>query len=367
MLVLTDVSFSLASGQSIVEDVELSLRTKEIVGIVGPSGVGKSTVFRLVAGLLTPSSGLIKLEGFDLASLPVAQRPISFLQQSFPLYHHLTVLENVLVPIEQSGDGDVDRNELKAQNMLTKLRISDQYWDRRPTTLSGGEAQRVALAKTLLKPARLLLLDEPFSNIDKNLRLQINQVIRDQVNARDQGALIISHDENDLIFSADRVAIMKLRRIVQVGAPEDLITEPVAADSAAFGASLGLQRVDTEQLNTGQVVLDSSFQIPDDANRLGWRPTSGHVQRTEEIDSTDKESLRIRGEIGRRINLGDDTYMTVVAPELTPSEQLWLGSSIQDLPKGLKAGDSVCLCISVDQLYLLDRSDNVISSDLTAS
>lgn len=364
MLELSNVSFSFPSGKNIVENFDLSLSSGEIIGIFGPSGAGKSTTFRVIAGLLTPTSGTIKFNGDNLQSVPVAERPITFLQQSFPLYPHLTVIENVCIPLRQNFDHDKEQTLSKARRMLNKLNISNQYHSRYPPTLSGGESQRIALAKALVKPAHIILLDEPYSNIDKALRLKVSQVVRDEVASHDKGVIIISHDEDDLIFSADRAAMMKSGHLLQVGAPENLIADPVSANAAAFGAPLGLQRIDTKRLTGGRVSFGPSLQIPERASRLGWRPSASHIQRLQQDASAVRasESLRIRGEIERRIHLGDKIYITVLAPGLTPSEHLWHGSSAQDLPTELKAGDSVCLYVSIDQLYLLDSNDEVVSS-----
>jgi ABC-type multidrug transport system ATPase subunit len=249
----------------------------EILGLVGPSGAGKTTLLRCICGLHVPSKGLVTVDDQDMARVPVAKRPIAFMQQAYALYDQLTVLENVLVA---HGGHRAPRGKYEtALELLQFVGIPRQAFDRRPGTLSGGESQRIALCKALLKDARVLLLDEPFSNLDKRRRRDLGEFVRGRAKRHGVSVIIVSHDELDIMFLADRVCILQEGRIVQDGTFEDLRKAPLREQVASFGVETGLQIILAADLDPASAAaLKKAVPTLLFDGYLAWRPDCGELK-----------------------------------------------------------------------------------------
>lgn len=214
-----------------VRDVTLELGPGELLAILGPSGCGKSTLLRLIAGLEAPDSGRVLLRGQDITGRPAHKRRIALVPQEGALFPHLTVAQNVafglpstarLFGLRRAGD----RPEV--QRLLTLLHI-DELADRMPAQISGGQAQRVALARALACDPALVLMDEPFSALDASLRHSVRTDIRATLRELGVAAIVVTHDQEEALSLADRVAVMQAGQVVQVGAPDEIYHKP--ADS----------------------------------------------------------------------------------------------------------------------------------------
>ncbi|MFG1479010.1 ABC transporter ATP-binding protein [Xanthobacter sp. V4C-4] len=213
-----------------VLDAAFEVRHGEIFTLIGPSGCGKSTLLRMIAGFETPDTGVIRLEGRDITTTAPEHRRIGIVFQDYALFPHLSVIDNVAFALR--GRPKAERRE-QALQFLAKVRL-DGVADRFPDQLSGGQQQRVALARSLAGMPRLILLDEPFSNLDAALRVSTRREIRDILRENGVGAVFVTHDQEEALSFADRVAVMRHGRIEQIGAPEEVYARPVNAFVAGF-------------------------------------------------------------------------------------------------------------------------------------
>ena len=215
-----------------VDGVDLTIRGGELFFLLGPSGCGKTTLLNLIAGLLEPGSGRIWFGDRDVTSLPTHQRNAVMCFQSYALWPHLTVAENIRFGL---GVRKLSRREQdeRIEEALALVRMQ-QFAERKPAELSGGQQQRVAIARaTAVRPA-CLLLDEPLSNLDTRLRQEMRGEIRSICRTTGLTTLYVTHDQKEALSIADRIAIMKAGRVVQVGSPSELYTRPATAFVAEF-------------------------------------------------------------------------------------------------------------------------------------
>ncbi|MCC8405459.1 polyamine ABC transporter ATP-binding protein [Paraburkholderia sp. MMS20-SJTN17] len=221
-----------------VRNVNLTVRKGELFALLGSSGCGKSTLLRMMAGLETVTSGKILIDGEDLAHLPPYRRPVNMMFQSYALFPHMTVEANVAFGLKQEG---VPKAELKDRvHGALELVQMGRFAKRKPHQLSGGQQQRVALARSLVKRPKLLLLDEPMSALDKQIRqrTQIELVnILDQVGVT---CMMVTHDQEEAMTMADRLAVMSEGQIVQLGTPHEVYEYPNSRFSAEFIGSTNL-------------------------------------------------------------------------------------------------------------------------------
>ncbi|WP_250451487.1 polyamine ABC transporter ATP-binding protein [Caballeronia sp. ATUFL_M2_KS44] len=221
-----------------VKGVNLSVRKGELFALLGSSGCGKSTLLRMLAGLESVTEGQILIDGEDLAKMPPYRRPVNMMFQSYALFPHMSVESNVAFGLKQEG---VKGGELKdrVHNALQLVQMA-QYAKRKPHQLSGGQQQRVALARSLVKRPKLLLLDEPMSALDKQIRqrTQIELVnILDQVGVT---CIMVTHDQEEAMTMANRLAVMSEGQIVQLGTPHEVYEYPNSRFSAQFIGSTNL-------------------------------------------------------------------------------------------------------------------------------
>ena len=223
------------SAAPVVHEVSFAVEDGEIFGILGPSGCGKTTTLRCVAGFERVSAGAISLRGQMLSGPGVHVSPeartIGIVFQNYALFPHLTVLDNVAFGL--SEDVDADEQEERAREALEMVGLSG-FEDRQPQHLSGGQQQRVALARTLAPEPDLILLDEPFSNLDALLRQETRQEVRELLKSKGMSAVLVTHNQEEALSFADRLAVMRGGQIDQVGPPEDVYYQPRTLFVAQF-------------------------------------------------------------------------------------------------------------------------------------
>ena len=227
-----DVLFRYPDGGGGVEDLSLSIAPGELVVAVGPSGCGKTTLLRLVAGFLRPQKGWVRIGGVDQADVPARERECGVVFQSYALFPTMRVWENVAYPLRVRGVRAAERRE-RAHAMLETMGLQ-AHADRMPAQLSGGQQQRVALARALVFGPRALLLDEPLSALDAAVRLQMRDEIRRIQRDQRIATLMITHDQDEALSMADRVAVMRTGRIEQVAIPKTLYDRPSNRFVASF-------------------------------------------------------------------------------------------------------------------------------------
>jgi len=212
---------------------DLRLRDRDILTLIGPSGCGKTTALRIIAGLETPDEGSVVLRDRTVTADdvfdPPERRDIGFVFQDLALFPHLTVSENVTFGLS----GDAENPNARRDEMLSFVGLSDVR-DRYPNELSGGQRQRVALARTLITRPSVLLMDEPFSNMDKGLRSRLRHEVRDILKELEIPTLFVTHHQEEAIFLGDRTAVMSDGRVEQVDTPEELVVNPTSRFVAEF-------------------------------------------------------------------------------------------------------------------------------------
>ncbi len=249
-----------------VRNVNLSVAKGELFALLGSSGCGKSTLLRMLAGLETVTSGKILIDGEDLAQMPPYRRPINMMFQSYALFPHMTVEANVAFGLKQEG---VQKAELKerVQDALELVQMT-RFAKRKPHQLSGGQQQRVALARSLVKRPKLLLLDEPMSALDKQIRqrTQIELVnILDRVGVT---CIMVTHDQEEAMTMASRLAVMSEGQIVQLGTPNEVYEYPNTRFSAEF--------IGSTNLFDGHVIEDEPDHIFVETDELSCRLYVNH-------------------------------------------------------------------------------------------
>jgi len=221
-----------------VDDVTLDIAQGEFFALLGPSGCGKTTLLRILAGFETPNAGRLLLEGADIAATPPYRRPINMMFQNYALFPHLNVEKNVGFGLRQEK---IARSEIAARvdEMLAMLRLSG-YGKRRIDQLSGGQKQRVALARALIKRPRVLLLDEPLAALDKKLRAETQFELKEVQRKLGVTFIIVTHDQDEAMTLADRIAVMNAGKLAQVASPAEIYEQPRSRWVADFIGDVSL-------------------------------------------------------------------------------------------------------------------------------
>jgi putrescine transport system ATP-binding protein len=238
-----------------VDDVSLNIQKGEIFALLGSSGCGKSTLLRMLAGFEVPTSGQILLEGQDIVGLAPYERPINMMFQSYALFPHLTVWDNIAFGLRRDGLPKAEIEE-RVGKMLDLVQLK-AYAKRKPHQLSGGQQQRVALARSLAKRPRLLLLDEPLGALDKKLRERTQLELVDIIEQVGVTCVMVTHDQEEAMTMATRIGVMSEGRILQVGKPAEIYETPNCRFVADFIGSVNLFRGTLEVDEPDHVVIAS--------------------------------------------------------------------------------------------------------------
>ena len=217
---------------TVVSDLNLSIRRNEFFALLGSSGCGKSTLLRIMAGLETPTQGRIVLDGQDITDMPAHERPVNMMFQSYALFPHMNVTANIAYGLKREGRPKAEINERVAE--VLELVQMHSHARHMPAQLSGGQQQRVALARSLVKQPKLLLLDEPMSALDKQIRQKTQFELGNILYKVGVTCVMVTHDQEEAMTMADRLAVMSEGRIVQIGSPEQVYETPATQFAAEF-------------------------------------------------------------------------------------------------------------------------------------
>lgn len=237
-------------SMTVLQDCSLSVAEGEIVTLLGPSGCGKTTLLRCIAGFWNPEKGAILIDGQDTVQTPVNRRPVGVVFQSYALFPHLTVAENIGYGLRMRGlpKAEIATRVAAALETVSLSALGARY----PAQLSGGQQQRVAIARVLVLEPRVLLLDEPFNALDAKLRGAMQVDLRQLIKRLGMTAIFVTHDQEEALTMSDRIAVMRAGRIEQVAPPEEIFDRPATAYVADFIGSSNFWPADARG---GQVVL----------------------------------------------------------------------------------------------------------------
>jgi multiple sugar transport system ATP-binding protein len=269
---LDQVSKVFADGNAAVDDVSLTVEDGDFMVLVGPSGCGKSTLLRMIAGLEDVSAGTVRIDGADVTDLAPRHRDIAMVFQSYALYPHMTVRENMAygLKVRRAPKAEIARrvNEVAGLLGMTEL------LERRPAQMSGGQRQRVAMGRAIVREPKAFLMDEPLSNLDAKLRVSMRASLAQLHSRLGVTTVYVTHDQTEAMTLGQRVAVMRSGRIVQVDAPQRLYDAPRDLFVAGFIGSPAMNLV--EATLEGDTAVFGGFRIPLDAERRPAR-TSGPV------------------------------------------------------------------------------------------
>ncbi|MFM8700315.1 MAG: ABC transporter ATP-binding protein [Hyphomicrobiales bacterium] len=240
-----------------VNNVSLDIFEREFFALLGPSGCGKTTLMRMLAGFETPSSGSISIAGQDLAGIAPHKRPVNMMFQSYALFPHMTVEKNIAFGLEMEK---LPKGEITARvaEMLKLVKL-EGFARRKPHQLSGGQRQRVALARAIAKRPKVLLLDEPLGALDKKLREETQFELLDLQMTLGMTFVIVTHDQDEAMTMADRIAVMDKGQFVQISPPAELYEQPVSKYVADFIGDINLIEGRVEKNDRGKIILGSDM------------------------------------------------------------------------------------------------------------
>lgn len=220
------------NNQRVVDDINLTVEDGEFVVLLGPSGCGKSTTLKMIAGLVEPEVGQIELDGNDITELTPGQRKLAMVFQSYALFPHLTVAENILFGL-QARKVDKQEQQKRLKSVVELVDLGPQL-SKKPGQLSGGQCQRVALARAIVAEAKLCLMDEPLSNLDAKLRDEMRTEIRALQQRLGMSVIYVTHDQVEAMSMADKIVLMNGGKVEQIGNPEALYSQPASPFVAQF-------------------------------------------------------------------------------------------------------------------------------------
>jgi len=327
-----------------VKDVSFIVPEKSFTVLLGPSGCGKSTILKMLSGLEQVSHGTINIGGADVTEVEASKRGVSMVFQSYALFPHLNVKENIQFGLKVRKVPAEER-EKKVAEAAQVVGLSELL-DRKPANLSGGQRQRVALARSIVSDQSVCLMDEPLSNLDSKLRAEMRDEIRDLQKRLGLTVVYVTHDQVEAMSMADQIILLKLGEIIQVGAPEEIYNSPNSVFSAQF---IGLPPMNILNLNEIDVSsLDSKIYSAVDSNKnikdIGVRPE--HIVFS-------KKGLPV---VVKSIDyFGGETVFKLTHQE----KDFFLREPRQ--PK-IQLGDQLNVSWNLDDMYLFDKNDQRLKS-----
>ena len=312
---------------NVIPPLDLTIEEGEFVVFVGPSGCGKSTLLRLIAGLEDVTSGEIRIDGEDATQAPPAKRKLAMVFQSYALYPHMSVRKNIAFPLRMAKMSQADQNK-KIEDAARALNLTD-YLDRRPGQLSGGQRQRVAIGRAIVREPAAFLFDEPLSNLDAALRVNMRLEISELHNTLKTTMIYVTHDQVEAMTMADKIVVLRAGNIEQVGSPLDLYHSPRNAFVAGF--------IGSPKMN----LIDGAEAGKHGAATVGIRPEHVGVSTTDGA---------WKGRVGVAEHLGSDTFVHVHDTGLMDMMTVRVPG---DMP--VRHGDWIWLTPETDKMHRFDQ------------
>ncbi|MGK9063623.1 ABC transporter ATP-binding protein [Stutzerimonas chloritidismutans] len=349
-------------GNEIIKGIDLDIRDREFVVFVGPSGCGKSTLLRLIAGLEEVSSGRIELDGRDITDLSPAKRDLAMVFQTYALYPHMTVRKNMSFALDLAG---ADKQEVarKIEAAARTLEL-EPLLERKPRQLSGGQRQRVAIGRAIVRNPKVFLFDEPLSNLDAALRVQMRLELSRLHQELQATMIYVTHDQVEAMTLADKVVVLNGGRIEQVGSPMELYHHPANLFVAGFLGTpkMGFLKGRASRVEASgcEVELDAGCRLflpvsgatlkAGDPVTLGIRPE--HLNRGSEGNC----QLTVKADVSER--LGSDTYCHVITGN---GEQLTMRIRGDFTPR---YGETLALTLDAAHCHLFDSDGQAVGQPL---
>jgi multiple sugar transport system ATP-binding protein len=315
----------------IIPSIDLEIGDGEFVVFVGPSGCGKSTLLRLIAGLEDVTSGRIDIDSVDMTSVPPAKRGLSMVFQSYALYPHMSVRNNIAFGLKMAGESP-EAIKQKVEKAAATLNLSS-YLDRKPRQLSGGQRQRVAIGRAIVREPKAFLFDEPLSNLDAALRVQMRLEITQLHQALKTTMIYVTHDQVEAMTMADKIVVLNAGNIEQVGAPLELYNNPANLFVAGF--------IGSPKMN----LLQGDVAKKHNAGTIGIRPE--HI-------ATARERGEWQGVVRVAEHLGSDTFLHIDAEAIGRVTARAAGEL------ALTAGDKVGLTPRPDRIHRFDSDGRAL-------
>ncbi len=318
-------------GVTVIPGVDLQIADGEFVVFVGPSGCGKSTLLRLIAGLEDVTSGTVSIDGVDATGMAPAKRGLAMVFQSYALYPHMSVYKNIAFPLKMAG---IDEATIKSkvEAAARTLNLTD-YLDRRPGQLSGGQRQRVAIGRAIVREPKAFLFDEPLSNLDAALRVNMRLEISELHQSLATTMIYVTHDQVEAMTMADKIVVLNAGRIEQVGSPLELYRKPINLFVAGF--------IGSPKMN----FIEGAPAAKYDAKTIGVRPE--HIELST-------ESGDWPGVVGVAEHLGSDTFLHVQVDDVGSVTARINGEL------GVRHGDRVWLTPPSDRVHRFDAAGNAL-------
>ncbi|PWH18931.1 MAG: polyamine ABC transporter ATP-binding protein [Anaerolineae bacterium] len=353
-------------GTTIAADhVSLSIGEGEFFALLGPSGCGKTTLLRMLAGFETPDSGAILLDGKDLTNVKPWKRPVNMMFQSYALFPHMTVYDNIAYGLRQEGlaAAEIERRVRQVLELIGLPELAK----RKPGNLSGGQRQRVALARAIVKQPRVLLLDEPLAALDRKLRVEMRLELKRLQNEVGIAFVFVTHDQEEALSMADRAAVMRSGKIMQVGTPEELYNTPANLYVAQFigEANVFAGRLQNSQGEWRLVTNANAYRVPStEVQRSGL--TNGEdaavVVRPErmviEPCEGEQDSAPLNRVFGRLLEIAYLGNARNFVVETDDGQRLSIQTPATELAPPVCVGESVCVGWKVESGILVSASEN---------
>jgi multiple sugar transport system ATP-binding protein len=318
-------------GHTVIPGIDLDILDGEFVVFVGPSGCGKSTLLRLIAGLEDTSSGKIVIDGVDATDTPPAQRKLSMVFQSYALYPHMSVAGNIAFPLKMAGESKdvIDKKVAEAAKILN---LTD-YLERKPRMLSGGQRQRVAIGRAIVRQPKAFLFDEPLSNLDAALRVNMRLEISELHQSLKTTMIYVTHDQVEAMTMADKIVVLNRGNIEQVGSPLDLYHKPANRFVAGF--------IGSPKMN----FIEGAEAAKLNAFAIGVRPEHLAPSKTEGL---------WKGSVTVSEHLGSDTFLYVHVGAIGQMTVRASGEA------GFSHGDTVYLTPEPGRIHRFDREGETV-------
>lgn len=350
-----------------VDDLNLEIKDGEFLVLVGPSGCGKSTTLRMLAGLEEVNKGRILIGGKDVTTMQPKDRDIAMVFQNYALYPHMTVADNMGFALKIAGTpkDEIRKRVEKAAEILDLT----EFLDRKPKALSGGQRQRVAMGRAIVREPKVFLMDEPLSNLDAKLRVQTRTQIAALQRQLGVTTLYVTHDQTEALTMGDRIAVIKLGILQQVGAPTELYDHPANVFVAGFIGSPSMN-LNTHPVENGKAKIgEDAIELPteavekltaEDNNQIivGFRPEDASLAPSDEKNAFSLKVVNVE-------DLGSDGYIygNIVTDDATETDETQLMSDQNKLttirvnPRALpKIGDTVKIKIDPAKMHLFAPS-----------